>query len=322
MNIFNVIRQGKSVFLFAQLLLGAFYRRLGKQLGIEPGAEMVAAIERARRDGRELVLADREIEITLKRVWGGMGFWKRMDMVSQMVASLFVREKIDEKTIEDLKQRDQLDAAMEQFAEAFPGVKQRLIDERDRYLAEKIRTAPGECVVAVVGAGHVKGIQSHIATPQSLEELNALPAPSLLPKILKWVVPLSIVALLVAGFFKKGDFDATSSIGIWVVVNGSLAALGALVALAHPLTIIASFLAAPITTLHPMIGAGMVAGLVQAWVKKPTVADLEELADAVTTVKGFWRNPMSRILLVVVTVSLGAMAGTFISGGMIAARLF
>jgi len=322
MDVFKVIKEGKAFFLLGQLILSAFYKRLGAQLGVEPGAEMMEGIRQAEQSGATLVLADRPIEITLKRVWGYLSFWKKMDMLSQVIASLFVTEKIDESTVENLKQKDQLEGAMEMFGEAFPEVKKRLIDERDIYLAQKIKEAPGNCIVAVIGAGHVPGIVEHIQTDHNLAVLETLPPKSIAPQILKWGIPAVILVLFIAGFLEGGRENLATNIYIWVLVNGILSAVGAAIAFAHPITIAASFIAAPLTSLNPTIGAGIVAGLIQALVKKPTVGDLENLSEAITSVRGFWYNPMTRILLVVLLVSLGSMAGTFISGGWIAARFF
>ena len=322
LDIFKVIREKKAVFLLAQLIMTAFYKKLGEQLGVEPGAEMIEGIKQSEETGAELVLADREIEITLKRVWGYLNFWNKMKMMSHLMAGLFVSEDIDDDLIEQMKERDQLESILETFTEAFPAVKERLIDERDIYLAEKIRTAPGKTVVAVVGAGHVPGIREHIQHENDLTEITQLPPKSIVPTIIKWAIPVAIVALLVIGFFKGGMQHSIESIYIWILVNGLLSALGTALAFAHPLTILSAFIAAPITSLNPMIAAGWVAGLVQAFVKKPTVADFEALPSDITSFKGFWKNPVSRILLVVVLANLGSSLGTFISGSWLAVRVF
>lgn len=322
MNIFKVLKEKKAVFLLAQLILSSFYRKIGEQLGVQPGAEMVAGIEQAEKRGAELVLADRDVEITLKRVWGYLNFWNKLKMAVQLLAGLFVVEKIDEKLIEEMKSQDQLENLLETFSKTFPEIKCRLIDERDIYLAQKIRQAPGTTVVAVVGAGHVPGILHHIHNEAPLGHLLQLPPKSVIPSILKWVVPMLMAVLLAVGFLTSGTQHALESIYIWVLVNGILAGAGAAMALAHPLTILASFVGAPLTSLNPMIAAGWVAGLVQACVKKPTVSDFEDLPRAILTVKGFWTNPVSKILLVVVLANLGSSLGTFISGGWIAVRTF
>ena len=322
MNIFKIIKEKKAVFLLAQLIMSSFYRRIGEQLGVQPGAEMVEGIKQAEKTGAELVLADRDIEITLKRVWRNLNFFNKLKMASHILATLFVGEKIDESLIEKIKEQDQLETIMETFSESFPEVKKRLIDERDIYLAQKIRSAPGTTVVAVVGAGHVPGIQQHIHKNEPIAPLVEVPPKSIIPAILKWAIPALILTLLIAGFFKGGRQHSVESIYIWILVNGVLSAVGAAIALAHPLTILATFVAAPITSLNPTIAAGWVSGLVQTWVKKPTVSDLEDLPNAISSVKGFWMNPVSKILLVVVLANLGSSLGTFISGSWIAARLF
>lgn len=320
MDIFKVIKEKRALFLLAQLILNSFYTRLGKQLKVQPGAEMIEGMRQADRIGAELVLADRDIEITLKRVWGYLNLWNKLVMVSQLMASFFVGGSIDSELVEEMKSKDQLENIMEAFTDSFPEVKKRLIDERDIYLSQKIRTAPGKKIVAVVGAGHVKGIKEHIKNVISLEPIMEIPPKSVIPQILKWAIPLLIVVLLVVGFFKGGVEHSVESIYIWILVNGILSAAGAAIAFGHPITILSAFVGAPITSLNPMIAAGWVAGLVQAWIKKPTVHDLEDLPNAISSVKGFWLNPVSRILLVVVLANLGSTFGTIISGIWIAKR--
>ncbi len=322
MDIFKVIKDGKAAFLLIQLVLQAFYRKIGDKLGVQPGAEMMEGIRLAEETGATLVLADRDVQVTLKRVWGFLGFWKKVRLLSQLLASIFVDEDVDKSMIEDMKNKDQLAAIMGTFAENFPQVKERLIDERDIYLAQKIRRAPGENIVAVVGAGHVPGMQQYLGREIDLAHLEELPPPSKWSAFWKWGLPGFFVALLVVGFFRGGAETSMGAVSIWVLITGIGAALGSAAALGHPLTILSSFLAAPITTLHPLIAAGWVAGLVQAWVKKPTVSDLEDLPTSILSVKGFWTNPVSRILLVVIFANLGATIGVFVSGSWIAATVF
>jgi pheromone shutdown-related protein TraB len=319
MDIFKIIRQKKAAFLLAQLVLSSFYRRLGEKLGVQPGAEMLEGIHMAEQTGATLVLADRDIDVTLKRVWGYLGFWSKLKLATQLMMSIFLAEKIDTDMIEQLKKQDQLEAIMAEFAQHFPEIKRRLIDERDTFLAQKIRTAPGRSVVAVVGAGHVEGIKSQIHRDQSLEELMKLPPKSIWPKVFGWGIPLLIVALIAWGF-TQGTDKGIQNIYIWTLVTGGFAAVGAALALAHPLTIVSAFCAAPITTLHPLIAVGWVAGLVQAFLKRPTVSDLENLPEATGSVKGFWSNPVTRILLIMVLSNLGATIGVFVAGPWIAAR--
>jgi len=319
MDVFKVLRQKKAVFLLAQLIMTSFYRRLGEKLGVQPGAEMLEGIRLAEQTGAELVLADRDIEITLKRVWGYLGFWNKLKLMMQLMLGIFTHEEIDAEMIENIKKKDQLEAVMEEFAGKFPEIKKRLIDERDTYLSQKIRTAPGRTVVAVVGAGHINGIKKQIGEEHPLAELMELPRKSIWPKILKWGVPALILALIFWGF-TKGKDHGFENIYIWIVVNGVLSALGAAIAAAHPVTILSAFLAAPLTSLNPFFAAGWVAGIVQALIKRPKVSDLEDLPEAITTVRGFWANPVTRILLVVALANVGSVVGTYVAGIWIGAR--
>jgi pheromone shutdown-related protein TraB len=320
MDIFKVIKQKKSVLLLAQLVMSAFYRKLGDELGVEPGAEMLECVRQSAETGAELILADRDIEITLKRVWRGLSYFQKFKLMLHMIYSLIDSEKIDESTVEEMKKTDQLESMMDEFAKSYPQIKERLLDERDIFLSQKIRNAPGPVVVAAVGAGHVNGIEEHIHKDIDLAPITQLPPKTILPSVLKWAIPILIVGLLVAGFFKGGIEHSKIDLLIWVLVNGVFSAIGAAVALAHPLTIIASFIAAPLTSLNPMVAAGFVSGLVQAWIKRPKVDDFERLPHDIMSVKGFWMNPVTRILLVVILANLGSAIGTWVAGFWIGAR--
>lgn len=319
-NIFQVIKQGKAMFLLAQLVMQSFYRRLGKQLEVEPGAEMLAGAACAEETGARLELIDRRIDITLKRVWRHLGFWHRIKLAGVLAEAMFSTEEIEGKDIEALKKRDQLEALMGEMGKAFPEIKKRLIDERDVYLAQKLRAAPGARIVAVVGAGHVPGMLTAIRQPMPLADLETLPPPSRWSRIWPWLIPAGVLALIAWGFFQGGAERGIDSIAIWAGVTGSLAALGAIAALPHPLTVLSAFLAAPLTTLHPALAAGWVAGLVEAWLRPPAVADFEALPEAMESFLKFVRNPVVRILLVVVTTNIGASIGTFVAIPWIASR--
>ena len=319
-NIFQVVKQGKTMFLLAQLVMQSFYRRLGKQLEVEPGAEMLAGAACAEETGAKLELIDRRIDITLKRVWRHLGFWSRIKLFGVMVEAMFSSDEIDAKDIEALKKQDQLEALMGEMGKAFPEIKKRLIDERDVYLAQKLRAAPGERIVAVVGAGHVPGMLRAIRETLPLADLESLPPPSRWSKIWPWLIPAVVMVLIGWGFIQGGAERGIDSLVIWAGVTGTMAALGALLALPHPLTVLSAFLAAPLTTLHPALAAGWVAGLVEAWIHPPSVADFESLPSALETLRGFLRHPVVRILLVVVTTNLGASVGTFVAIPWISSR--
>lgn len=322
LDIFKVLREGKAPLLLSSLLMTSFQRRIAEELGVEPGAEMIEGIEQAKARNVDLVLADRDIQVTLRRTWAGLGFFQKLRMLGQMLGGVLFAHEIDEQTIEQLKEEEELHGMLDSLAEAFPDVKSTLIDERDVYLAQKIRAAEGERIVAVVGAGHVRGIVEHLQREQPLEPLETVPSPSWVPRFLKWAIPALVIGLIGYGFVRGGAEQSLETILIWFLVNGTLSAVGTALALGHPLSVVSAFLAAPLTSLNPFIAAGWVAGLVQAWIKRPTVEDLENLPQAITTIRGFWGNPVSRVLLVVVFANLGSSLGTFIGGSWIAARLF
>ena len=314
MDIFKILKEKKVPFLMAQLLMSSFYKKLGEKLEVTPGAEMIQGVKEAEKMNAELVLADRNIEVTLRRVWGGLSLFQRLNFVATILASMFSKEEdIDEATIESLKEKDHLEDAMEEFAEQFPGIREPLINERDIYLSEKIKNAPGKKIVAVVGAAHVNGIISHLEENHNLEEIEVIPKELPIIKIIGWIIPLLIIGLIAYGFTKSSEIG-TSSIMIWILVNGIFSAIGAIIATANPVTVITSFIAAPITSLNPTIGAGIVAGIVQAFMKKPTVEDLETVSDAMENFSSFRKNNFTRVLLVVILVSLGSSIGTFVAG--------
>ena len=321
MDIVKVIKENKALYLLIQLVLSSFYKKIGDMLGVRPGADMIEAVEAAGEVCAQVVLADRDVNVTLRRVWGSLGFFKKMKLLGILLGSVFSDEEITSDDIEKLKQKDQLEIALEEVSKSLPEVKAKLIDERDIFLAEKIKSAPGKKIVAVVGAGHVNGIVKNLSKENDIDSLMELPKKGKLVTILKWIIPILIIGLIVYGFIKGGRELSIESISIWVGVNGILSALGVALALGHPITILAAFFAAPLTSLNPMIAAGWVAGLVQAWIRKPKVSDIEELPQAIGSVKGFWTNPVTKILLVVVFANIGSSIGTFLAGGWIAKNI-
>ena len=321
MDIFKVIREGKSFLLFANLIMTAFQKRLGSRLGVKPGAEMFEAANVAEKLNSELVLADRDVKITLQRTWRGMPFWGKMKVLGQLLASLFIREEISKEEIEKLKESDALSEAVKMLAEQSPEMKRILIDERDQYMAEKIRQSMGKLIVAVVGAGHVKGLTAELENKHNLAELESVPPTGKAVAWLKWGIPALIIALIVYGFFTVDTDVSIEMIQRWFLINGTLSALGTAAAFGHPITIVAAFVAAPFTSLNPTIAAGWVAGLVEALLRKPQVRDFENLADDITHLRGFWQNNITRILLVVIFANLGSAIGTFAGGFAIATLL-
>lgn len=317
MDLFEVVRKGKALYLLGHLIMSGFYQKIGNQLGVKPGAEMMEGAKRAKEIGAEVVLIDRPVEITLKRLWRSLGFWGKIKAMTQLLAGFFSSDEIDQDTIEELKKPEQLENALSTFAESFPQGKEKVIDERDLYLAEKIKNAPGKKIVVVVGAGHIPGILKRIDQVISLKELEEVPPASKWPTFFKWAFSALLVGLVVYGFFSGATEQSLHSVYLWVASHAVLAGVGTALAFGHPLAIFASTIAAPLTSLNPMVAAGWVAGLVQAWVKRPTVEDLENVPTSITSFKGFWLNPVTRVLLVVILANLGSSLGTFFTSAWI-----
>jgi len=312
-DIIKVIKEKKAFLLLSNLMLASFQKRIAEKLEVAPGEEMIQAMASAEEVGAAVHLADRDIRTTLSRTWRGMGLWGKVKLIFQLVLSLGEVDEISEADVEKMKQQDMLASILDEVGKSMPQVRSTLIDERDQYLAEKIRTAPGQTIVAVVGAGHVPGMKRCWDQPIDITALETLPPKSPVSKFLKWFIPFCICVLLVYGFFRGGASVGAGMITWWVLANGILAGCGALVALAHPFTVISSVLAAPLTSLNPMIAAGWVSGLVEAFSRKPKVKDFERLPSDILSVKGFWRNKVTRILLVVVFTNLGSAVGTFVA---------
>jgi len=312
-NIVKVIREKKAFLLLSNLLLASFQKRVAEKLAIKPGEEMMKAVESGEKIGAAIHLADRDIRVTLSRTWRTMGLWSKFKLLFQFLLSMGDIDEISEQDVEKMKQADVLETLLSDVGKSLPVLKDILIDERDRYLAEKIRTAPGARIVAVVGAGHVPGIISYWREPVDIAPLETIPPGSKVSRYLKWLFPLAIVLLVLIGFFSGGAGTGTDMLTWWVLANGVLAGLGAALAMAHPLTILSSVLAAPLTSLNPMVAAGWVSGLVEAFTRKPRVKDFESLPEDILTIKGFWRNKVTRVLLVVVFTNLGSSLGTFVA---------
>ncbi|MEH6993497.1 TraB/GumN family protein [Neobacillus drentensis] len=313
MDIFKVIKEKKATLLIMNLAISSFQNRLAKQFDTKPGQEMIQGIESAKEIGAELVLADRNIQITFSRIWGNVGVWGKAQLLTSIIYSIFNKETISEEELEKMKTQDTLNASLAEISEAFPKLKKPLIDERDQYLAQKIKEAPGKKVVAVLGAAHVPGITKEIHNDQDLQALTKTKPKSKTPQIIGWAIPVLIVALIAFTFFLNPSAGMDQAIS-WILWTGITAALGATAALGHPLAILAAFIAAPITTLHPLLAAGWVSGLVQAYIKRPSVADFENLSEDVFSLKGFWRNKFTRVLLVIILTNIGGSFGTFIGG--------
>ena len=312
-DLIKVIKERKAFLLLSNLMLASFQKRIGKRLGIKPGEEMLRAIKVAGEVGATVYPADRDIRTTLSRAWRLMGFWKRIKLLVQLVISIGETDSITEQDIEEMKKKDVLESLLEEIGEALPELRHILIDERDQYLAYKIRTVPGKKIVAVVGAGHVPGIRKCWNDPVDVDSLEQIPPKGKLIAFLKWGVPSVVVGLIILGFFFAGASVGIDMIKWWVLANGVLSGIGAVMALAHPVTVLSAVVAAPLTSLNPMIAAGWVAGLVEVLLGKPKVKDFERLPEDISSIRGFWKNKITRILLVVIFTNLGSSLGTFVA---------
>jgi pheromone shutdown-related protein TraB len=333
MDLFQVIREGKASMVAASLALGAFQQRAADQLGIKPGAEMRQAIDCAQAANLPVLLIDREVGTTLKRIYRNIPWWRRMNLITGLIASVVSSHEVSEEEIERLKEGDILESTFAQFAEEEQDLFLPLIGERDDYmvarLQQEIAKHPHENILVVIGAGHLAGMVKQFAAvsnesankvDQTIERLEQLPPGNQWLKYIPWL----IVALVFVGFgigFSRSPEMGWQLVMDWVLINGGLAALGALLAAAHPLTVIGAFLAAPLTSLNPTIGAGMVTAAIEVYFRRPTVGDFSLLKADTTTVRGWWRNRVTRILLVFLFSTIGSAVGTYVAGFRIFERL-
>lgn len=322
MDLYRIIREKKAGLVMANLALGAYQRRIAEQFGIEPGAELKAAADAATRHDIPLQIIDRDLATTLKRSYRAVPWYKRFMLTTGLVMSTVSSEEIDEEQIEKLKEGDILESTFTEFAQQSPELYEALIAERDRFMAARLRQEntgnAGKRILVVVGAGHLEGLAKYLETDQQdpqpeIEALSQLPPPNRWLKFVPWV----IAALVLTGFyigFSRSPELGWQLVTLWVVINGGLAALGALLARGHPVTILSAMVAAPLTSLNPAVAAGMVTGLVESWLRKPKISDLESLRDDATTLKGWFKNPATRILLVFFFSNVGSAIGTWVAG--------
>ncbi len=330
MDLFSVIRQGRVYMVVANLALSAYQQRLADQFDIEPGAEQRMAVRLAQERGLPVLLIDREIGVTLRRIAARLGWWQRYSLFVGLLGALLSTDKVSADEVERLKDGDVLETAFAEFAADRQDLYVPLIAERDDYMAAKLRLEServgAKRVLAVVGVGHLKGlVRSLDANPGDprarLAALEQVPPPSRWPAALPWLILVLVVGGLAYGFVQSPQLGWNLVVS-WILITGGLCALGTLLAGGHPLTVISGFLAAPLTTLHPAIGAGMVTGAVELALRKPSVGDFSRLRTDVATLGGWWRNRVARVFVVFLLSSLGAALGTYVGGVHIAGRLF
>lgn len=330
LDLFQVMRTGKVGMVAASLALAAFQQRLAEQFGIRPGAEMEAAILEAREANLPVLLVDRDIGITIRRIYRRVPWWQRMVLLSGLIVSAFSREQITEEEVERLKEGDLLESTFAEFAERSSLLYETLITERDQYIAARLlqeaQMLRPRNVLVVIGAGHLNGVEAMLlkpaANPAATRKLLELTPPK--SRWLGWI-PWLVVALIFAGFglgFARSPALGMQLIVEWILINGSLAALGAGLAAAHPVTVITAFVAAPLTSLNPTIGAGFVTAAVEMALRKPLVRHFRTLRSDVTQLRGWWQNRVARTLLVFLFSTIGSAIGTYLAGFRIVEHLF
>jgi pheromone shutdown-related protein TraB len=330
MDLFKVIRQGKAGMVAASLVLSTFQKRLADQSGIQPGAEMKAAMDGAAQRELPLWLIDREVGTTLKRAWRSVGFWQRFGLLGGLLASVFEREEIAQDEIEKLKQGDLLESAFSEFASESKPLYESLIGERDAFMAARLRQeaarstpidsteTQGRRVLVVIGAGHLKGLCALLRDQQDdpaakVTELAATPPKARWPKWLAAALVLLVFAAIAWAFHRNAALG-TQALMAWVLFTGGFAALGALAAGGHPLSIAAAFIAAPIKPFRPGIPAGGISAMAEAWVRRPRVVDFDSLRDDIVHWSGWWKNRVARTLLNFFLVSVGTIIGEYSAG--------
>ncbi|WP_256325034.1 TraB/GumN family protein [Nitrosomonas sp. Nm132] len=330
MDLFQVIKKGQASMVAASLALGAFQQRMAERLGVEPGAEMRTAIKDATEAKLPILLIDREIGTTLKRIYHNVPWWRRMELYSGLLASIISRESVSAAEIERLKEGDVLESAFSQFAENEKHLFKPLISERDKYMSARLLKESVENnyqhTLAVVGAGHMKGIEQILKTrsindpDETIQQLDTIPESTNWLKFLPWIIVALVLTGFTIGFMRSPDIGMAMVVD-WILIHGGLSALGAAIAFAHPLTILTAFLASPITSLDPMTGVGMFTALAETYLRKPKVGDFSRLRSDTTSLKGWWHNQVTRILLIFILSSFGSAMGTYIAGFRIFERI-
>ena len=324
LNLKEIIYRKQLATLLANLVLASYQKKLGDQLGIQPGTELLEAARAAEEHGIAVSLCDRDVRVTMRRAWHATSLFKKSYLLASLMASLFDDTEMSEEKLAELRQTDVLSELMQELGTALPELKRVLIDERDTFLSEKIKSAGGRKVVAVVGAGHVAGIRAALAEDRAgqMAEIDTIPPVSPVWKVIGWSIPVAIIASIFLIGIRQGPGAAGDNILYWILANGIPSALGAILALAHPVTIIGAFIAAPITSLTPVIGAGYVTAFLQVLYQPPVVGEFERALQDMTTFSGWWKNRLLRVFLAFLLPGLGSFVGTWIGGIKIFSNLF
>jgi len=312
-DVVKIIKDKKVSLMLVTIILSNYQRKLATNLESKNGQEMMIGINKAKELNADLVLADRSVSTTFKRIWANLTLIDKFKLIYMIISSIFDEEEITEEDLAKLQQSDMLSSALNEVSKAFPHITEVLVDERDKYLAHKIKNAPGENIVAILGAAHTVNVPKYIEQDYSIEEYDKIPEKKLSSKLVGWIIPVAIVVAIIASFRLDSNIGL-SQIKTWILFNGTFSAIGTLIGGGHIITALLSFIVAPITSLNPLLAAGWFAGLLEAKLQKPTVADFDSLATDLNNVKGFWKNKVTRIMLIVVLANIGSTIGTFVSG--------
>lgn len=312
-DLVKIIKNKQVGFLLVNTILASFQKRMAKTMDSTSGGEMMEGIKLAKENNTNLVLADRSIKTTFARIWAELGGKEKVKLLTSIISSIFDDEEISEEDLAALKQADALEAALLEVGKEFPTVKRVLVDERDQYLCQKIKTAKGNKIVAIIGAAHAAGIERNLNNDINLEELDKVNKKQGAGSYIKWAIPAIILLMFAYTFFTDKNLGI-QQLKSWVLWHGGLSAFGVLCALGHPLSIITAFVAAPITSLNPLLASGWFAGIVEATIRKPKVKDFENISEDTQTFKGFFKNRVTRTLLVVIFANVFSTIGTYISG--------
>ena len=316
----SFLQGGKAYLLLAQTFLASIQRKIGKELGSEPGAEMVAAITEAKNKGIEVALVDRDISVTLKRAWRKMGFREKMRLALEFIKAMVGYDEDEDFDINELMEQDVISAMMEEFGKIAPSATDVLINERDKYIAKRIldEKKKGK-VLAVVGAGHIQGIESYLEKGEvnvDISSLEKVPKKRVnVAKMIAYAVPALFVSVVTWVLVTSGLSSLNKVLDLflwWFLINGFLAAAGAAIARGHPLSVLTAFVAAPFTSLNPAVAAGWFAGIVEAKLRMPTVKDFQQL-NKVEGLGDFLNNRVIRLLMVVALANLGSTIGTVVA---------
>jgi pheromone shutdown-related protein TraB len=320
----EVIKNRQLATLLLNVVLSSYQKRLGGKLGVVPGSELLEAANVAAEREIPVSLCDRDVRITLKRAWGALSFFKKAGLLSGALTTVFETPELNEEELRRLKKQDALNELMQELGRAMPELKRTLIDERDAYLATKIRATSGKVLVAVVGAGHLAGMAEALQAGRSadLGPLETLPEPSPALKLLGWSIAALVVGSLAYIGLTKGPEAAGRNALFWVLATGVPTAIGGVLALGHPVTVLSGFLAAPITSLSPVIGAGYVTAFVQAYVVPPRVLEFETVSDDIGKLSAWWNSRLLRVFLVFILTSIGGTVGTLMGGAELVRTLF